>query len=109
MSGCFKQLWCNYLKLAKTMEFLCPKGWIMKLTCLLAAIGLTGLQLLKASPGNSQELNEVRVSLELKNEPLRLAFSQIESQTDFRFAYNRQQIDNYRSVSLLRGNYTVGK
>ena len=62
----------------------------MKLTCLLVAMGCTGMQLLMANTGKSQELNEVRVSLELKNEPLRTAFTRIEQQTDFRFAYNRQ-------------------
>jgi TonB-linked SusC/RagA family outer membrane protein len=81
----------------------------MKLTCLLVAMGCTGLQLLKANTGNSQELNDVRVSLELRNEPLRTAFTKIEQQTDFRFAYNRQQVDNYRSISISRGDYTVEK
>ena len=81
----------------------------MKLTCLLVAMGCTGLQLLMANTGNSQELSDVRVSLELKNEPLRTAFTKIEQQTDFRFAYSRQQVDNYPSVTLSRGNYTVEK
>lgn len=81
----------------------------MKLTCLLVAMGCTGLQLLMANTGNSQELSDVRVSLELRNEPLRTAFTKIEQQTDFRFAYSRQQVDNYPSVTLSRGNYTVEK
>ncbi len=85
------------------------KGWIMKLTCLLVAIGCTGLQLLMANTGNSQELSDVRVSLELRNEPLRTAFTKIEQQSGFRFAYNRKQVDNYQNVSLSRGNYTVEK
>ncbi|HXB94496.1 MAG TPA: TonB-dependent receptor plug domain-containing protein, partial [Puia sp.] len=79
----------------------------MKLSCLLVAMGCTGIQLLMANTGKSQELSDVRVSLEVRNEPLRTAFTQIEKQTDFRFAYNRQQVDNYKSVSLSRGNYTV--
>ena len=81
----------------------------MKLTCLLVALGCTGLQLLMANTGKSQELSDVRVSLELRNEPLRTAFSKIEQQSVFRFAYNRRQVDNYQSVSLLRGSYTVEK
>jgi len=100
------------LGIVRLFPAVCPthyKGWIMKLTCLLAAIGCTGLQLLMASPGNSQELSDVRVSLELKNEPLRNAFTRIEQQTDFRFAYNRQVVDNYRGVTLTRGDYTVEK
>src|SRR5580658_1800724 len=91
------------------MEFLRPKGWIMKLTCLFVAMGCTGMQLLMANTGKSQELNEVRVSLELKSEPLRAAFTRIEQQTDFRFAYNRQLIDNSGSVTISRGSYTVEK
>jgi TonB-linked SusC/RagA family outer membrane protein len=90
------------------MEF-SSKGCIMKLTCLLFAMGCTGLQLLMANTGNSQELNEVRVSLELRNEPLRTAFSKIEQQTDFRFAYSRQQVDIYKNITLSRGSYTVEK
>ncbi len=85
------------------------KGWIMKLTCLLVAMGCTGMQLLMANTGKSQELNEVRVSLELRNEPLRTAFTRIEHQTDFRFAYNRQLIDKSGSVTITRGSYTVEK
>ena len=81
----------------------------MKLTCLLVAMGCTGMQLLMADTGKSQELSEVRVSLELRSEPLRTAFTRIEQQTDFRFAYNRQLIDNYRNVTLTKGDYTVEK
>ncbi|HWK04726.1 MAG TPA: TonB-dependent receptor [Puia sp.] len=81
----------------------------MRLTCLLLAIGCTGLQLLMAHTGNSQDLTEVRVTLELKNEPLKMAFARIEKQTDFRFAYNRQQIDNYRDITLPRASYTLQK
>ncbi len=81
----------------------------MKLSCLLVALGCTGLQLLMANTGKSQELSEVRVSLELRNEPLRTAFTKIEQQSAFRFAYNRRQVDNYQNVTLSRGNYTVEK
>ncbi|HEV2479116.1 MAG TPA: SusC/RagA family TonB-linked outer membrane protein, partial [Puia sp.] len=81
----------------------------MKLTCLIVALGCTGLQLLMANTGESQELSDVRVSLELRNEPLRNAFTKIEQQSVFRFAYNRKLVDNYQNVTLSRGNYTVEK
>jgi len=81
----------------------------MRLTCLLLAIGCTGLQLLMAHPGHSQDLTEVRVTLELKNESLKMAFDRIERQTDFRFAYNRRQIDNYRNITLPRASYPLQK
>lgn len=81
----------------------------MKLTCLIVALGCTGLQLLMANTGKSQELSDVRVSLELRNEPLRTAFTKIEEQSNFRFAYNRKLIDEYQNLTLSRGNYTVAK
>lgn len=81
----------------------------MKLTCLIVALGCTGLQLLMANTGKSQELSDVRVSLELRNEPLRTAFTKIEEQSSFRFAYNRKLIDEYQNLTLARGNYTVEK
>ena len=98
------------------MEFLLPKdlpiyykGWIMRLTCLLVALGCTGLQLLMAHPGHGQALNDVSVSLELKNESLRTAFTRIEKQTDFRFAYNRQSVDEYKNITVPKGAYTLEK
>lgn len=85
------------------------KVWIMRLLCLLLSVGYTSLQLLMAGPVRGQDLSEVRVSLELKDEPLRNAFTKIERQTGFRFAYNRQQVDGYLHISLARANYTVQK
>src|ERR1700736_758544 len=38
-----------------------------------------------------------------------MAFARIERQTDFRFAYNRQQIDNYRNITLPRASYPLQK
>ncbi|MHA4809909.1 TonB-dependent receptor [Flavitalea flava] len=81
----------------------------MKLTCLLIVIGSTGLQLLMANSGKGQELKDVRVTLELRNEPLKMAFDRIEKQTDFRFAYSRQQVDHYRNISLSRASYPLQK
>ena len=80
------------------------KGWIMRLTSLLLALSVTGARLLAAGPASSQDLNEVRVTLDLKGEPLKSAFSAIERQTSFRFAYNDRQVGRYRSITLSRAN-----
>jgi TonB-linked SusC/RagA family outer membrane protein len=88
----------------------CPihfKGWIMRLTCLLIAMSCTGVQLLLAREGKGQDLTEVRITLELKNEPLRLALSKIEKQTDYRFAYNKKQVDSYKNITLAKDNYSL--
>ncbi len=73
---------------------------IMKLTSLLMALSVTGARLLAAGPGQSQDLSEVRVSLALRNEPLKSAFSAIEKQTAFRFAYSDRQVGKYRNITL---------
>lgn len=83
------------------------KGCLMRLSCLLLAIGCTGLQLLMANTGKGQGLNETRITLELKNGSLKTAFARIEKQTDFRFAYSKRQVENYKSINLARAEYTI--
>jgi TonB-linked SusC/RagA family outer membrane protein len=85
------------------------KSRVMKISCFLIAFSCSGLQLLMADSGKAQGLNEVKVTLELNNEPLKTAFSKIEKQTDFRFAYNKKQIDNYQNITLAKDNYTLQK
>ena len=75
---------------------------IMKLTSLLMAFSVTGARLLAAGPGQSQDLSEVRVSLALRNESLKSAFSAIEKQTAFRFAYSDRQVGKYRNDYRLQ-------
>ncbi|MFT3935847.1 MAG: TonB-dependent receptor [Chitinophagaceae bacterium] len=79
----------------------------MKLSSLLIIIVGTSLQLLMAHDTKSQNLDEVKVTLELKNETLKSAFHKIEQQTVFRFAYNKKEVDNYNSISLQKSAYTV--
>ena len=83
------------------------KSWLMKLTSLIIILCCTGGQLLLARPANGQGLDEVKVTLELKDESLQSAFRKIEEQTDFRFAYNRKQIDDQRNLSIVRADYTL--
>ncbi len=74
----------------------------MKISCFLIAVSCCGLQMLMADSGKAQGLNEVKVTLELNNESLKTAFSKIEKQTDYRFAYNKKQIDPYRGLIFPR-------
>ncbi len=83
------------------------KGCLMRLSCLLFAIGAAGLQVLMANAGKGQDLNEVQVTLELKNESLKTAFAKIEKQTSFRFAYNKRQVEHYQNINLAKNNYTL--
>jgi TonB-linked SusC/RagA family outer membrane protein len=62
-----------------------------------------------ANPGKGQELNDVQVTLELKGEPLKNAFRQIEKQTDFRFAYSRKDVDDYKNISIQKSKYSLQK
>jgi len=61
--------------------------WLMKLTSLVIILFCTGLQLLVARDMNGQNLDDIKVTLELKGETLKAAFKKIEEQTHFRFAY----------------------
>jgi TonB-linked SusC/RagA family outer membrane protein len=85
------------------------KSRIMKISCLLIAVSCSGLQMLMADSGKAQGLNEVKVNLELNNESLKSAFGKIEKQTDYRFAYNKKQVDQYRGISLRKDDYTLQK
>jgi TonB-dependent starch-binding outer membrane protein SusC len=83
------------------------KGWIMRLTSLLLALSVTGARLLAAGPASSQDISEVRVTLDLRGEPLKSAFSAIERQTAFRFAYSDRQVGKYRNITLAKANTSL--
>lgn len=85
------------------------KARIMKISCFLIAFGCSGLQMIMANSGKAQGLNEVKVNLELNNESLKSAFTKIEKQTDFRFAYNKRQVDHYERITLAKDSYFLQK
>ncbi|WP_315820774.1 TonB-dependent receptor plug domain-containing protein [Paraflavitalea speifideaquila] len=72
----------------------------MKLNCFIITSLLCTANLLVASPGKAQILRDTKVSVGLKDESLKNAFSQIEKQSNFRFAYVESQISPYRKVNL---------
>lgn len=96
--------WFHLFSIASHSNY---KAWLMRLTTVMIAIVCTGFQLLMATDGRSQRMNEVKVTLELNDEPLTAAFKQIEEQSDFRFAYNKRQVESYRNISVQKADYTI--
>jgi len=62
---------------------------------------------LLASKVNGQRVDEVIVSLQLQKQTLEEAFSQIEEQTDFKFAYSERQIQLETKISLKAEKQTI--
>jgi iron complex outermembrane receptor protein len=90
-------------------KIILPRKWLyfMKLSCLTVSSLLITLNLLFANPGASQDIREVRVSVALKNEPLKLALKQIEAQSIFKFAYTESKLQDYKDVFLPRRERSV--
>jgi TonB-linked SusC/RagA family outer membrane protein len=61
---------------------------------------ITSAQLLFAGPVKSQSINEVMVTLGLKNETLIQAFQKIEASTDYHFMYRKNEVKNIRNLNL---------
>jgi TonB-linked SusC/RagA family outer membrane protein len=102
----------KFLFAAGKKQFPCRRlknnnGLLMKVSCLLSAVTCTSLQFLIANEGTGQDISSIKVTLELKSESLKTVFKKIERQTDFRFAYNRQQVEDYKNLSLQRAQYSV--
>lgn len=72
----------------------------MKVNAILLMITLFAASSLTASTGSAQTLTDVNVSIGVKKGTLRSAFSQIEKQTDFRFAYRNELISMFRNLNV---------
>ncbi|MCD0489403.1 SusC/RagA family TonB-linked outer membrane protein [Pedobacter sp. MC2016-14] len=79
----------------------------MKINAVLLITILTSVSGLMASSTKAQSLDEVTVSFGLNKAPLKNALSQIENQTDFRFAYKKELLGAFNQVSLLAQTRTV--
>lgn len=64
------------------------------------------IQLLLASHGNSQSLDSIKVTIELRNENLKTLFQKIEAQTGLLFGYPPREGDNLK-VTLPRETRSV--
>ncbi|SMC74409.1 TonB-linked outer membrane protein, SusC/RagA family [Pedobacter africanus] len=74
--------------------------FFMKVNAILLMIILFAVSSINASPGSAQTLSDVKVSVGMDKGTLRSAFSQIEKQTDFRFAYRNELISVFKNLSL---------
>jgi TonB-linked SusC/RagA family outer membrane protein len=84
------------------------KIWFFMKVNLLALLLITlGMQLLLASPGKGQTLAAEMITLECNKASLKAVFAKIEKQSDFRFAYKREQVEKYRSVTVQRETRTL--
>lgn len=62
-----------------------------------------------ASSGTGQSMNEVKVSLHIRDRPLKEVFSLIEQQSSFIIGYNRDNIPDSTRISYTADNKTVSK
>ncbi|MET4547440.1 TonB-linked SusC/RagA family outer membrane protein [Pedobacter africanus] len=74
--------------------------FFMKVNAILLMIILFAVSSINASPGSAQTLSDVKVSVGMDKGTLRTAFSQIEKQTDFRFAYRNELISVFKNLSI---------
>lgn len=72
----------------------------MKVNAIILLFILFTVGSLTASPGSAQTLSDVKVSIGVSKGTLRSAFSQIEKQTDFRFAYRNELISAFRDLNI---------
>lgn len=75
----------------------------------IAGLLITSVQLMYATPVSSQPLDQVEVSIELRNESLVQAFSKIESQSPFHFMYRDEEVKNIRNLTLPAGKHSVAE
>jgi TonB-linked SusC/RagA family outer membrane protein len=74
--------------------------FFMKVNAILLLVIFFTVGSLTASTGSAQTLADVKVSVGISNGTLRSAFSQIEKQTDFRFAYRNELISAFKNLNM---------
>jgi hypothetical protein len=72
----------------------------MRVSALTVGVVLLSAQLLIAAPGGAQDLDDVTIHLELRNESLKSAFQKIEKQCNFFFAYKERQLRSVGNISI---------
>ena len=95
----FTELGCSeeprsFLQKRLTIKFL------MRVGLFYIFLVMFSIQLLLAHSGRSQGLDSINVTIELRNENLKKLFKKIEKQTGLMFAYQPQQVDGYKSITL---------
>jgi TonB-linked SusC/RagA family outer membrane protein len=91
----------SFLQRRPTMKFL------MRVGLFFVFFALLSIQLLLAHSGRSQALDSINVTVELRNENLTKLFKIIEKQTGLMFAYQPEQVNDHKSISMLMGTRSV--
>src|SRR6185436_7055363 len=81
--------------------------WSMRIF-LLSAL-LTFNLLLAGKDSNSQNLEKVIISLNVKDETLKQVFNKIEKQTSFHFTYRSDDIRRIKAITYARDHVSVAK
>src|ERR1700754_4598801 len=81
--------------------------FIMKVNLLALLLMVSTAPFLFATTGKGQDLESTQVTLELRNEALSKALSQIESQSNFRFTYKVDEVSRYKGIKLKRDTRSV--
>lgn len=90
-------------------------GWtshcvqVLVMRALTLAILLTINGVLMAERSSGQDLSKIRISINLKNVPLKAALKKIEGSTDLSFSFKTADIINFRSISYSAENISVDK
>lgn len=86
------------------IKIIALRKWIfvMRFSCVLISSLLLCVNLLLAGNSKAQDLEETKVTIGLKKEPLKNAFKQIEEQTDFRFAFVEKQVAHVQDLRIER-------
>ncbi|MDO1450774.1 TonB-dependent receptor [Rhodocytophaga aerolata] len=93
----------------KQLPILPSANRLFGIVSLTLAILLCNIQPGIAGSGQVHSIEEVIVSLELKNATIKQAFGEIESKTDFRFVYNSRKIDIAGRISMKAEGRTVAQ
>lgn len=67
----------------------------------------TSVQLFSATPVKGQPIDQVEISIELKNESLVKAFQKIEAKSPFHFMYRNEEVKNIRNLHTPFGKQSV--
>ncbi len=89
------------------VRLLTNKTVLMKVSFL--SVFLTISMFLMARESNSQDLNKMTVSIQLKNSTLKHALRKIESLTQLAFTYKTNDIIGYNSINIDGTNISVAK
>lgn len=83
------------------------RRFIMRISFLYIFILAGSIQLFATHPGKSQGLDEIQVTIEMKNEKLEQVFKKIEEQTELKFVFGHYLVANNPHVSLPKAERSV--